>query len=88
MFREGTTGRHRHAIGVALRVPGGTYDSGPPQIVVQPAADARLVVRVDNQSTGPEHLELTVEGMPAGWAEVFPRTIHVPPGEQRGCEHS
>ena len=67
-------------------MPGGTYDSGPPQIVVQPAADARLVVRVDNQSAGAEHLELTVEGMPAGWAEVFPRTIHVPAGEQREAD--
>ena len=53
MFREGTTGRHRHAVGVALRVPGGTYDCAPPEIVVEPAADARLVVRVDNQSAAP-----------------------------------
>ena len=86
MFREGTTGRHRHAIGVALRAPGGMYDGEAPEIVVEPAADSRLIVRVDNRSASPEHLELTVEGMPAGWAEVYPRTVHVPAGEQREAD--
>lgn len=86
VFREGTTGRHRHAIGVAVRVPEGQYAAEPPETVVDPAADTRLVVRVDNRSTSAELLELTVEGMPAGWAEVFPRTIHVPASEQREAD--
>ncbi|MBE2317758.1 PASTA domain-containing protein [Solirubrobacter sp. CPCC 204708] len=88
MFREGTTGRHRHAIGVALRTPWGRYDSEPPAVIVEPATEARLVVRVDNRSASDEHLELTVEGMPVGWAEVFPRTVEVPAGEQREADVS
>src|SRR5690242_19885800 len=88
VFREGTTGRHRHAIGVAVRVPEGEYGPGVPETVVTPATDARLVVRVDNRSDTAELLELTVEGMPAGWAEVFPRTVEVPAGEQRESDVS
>lgn len=67
-------------------MPDGEYGSGVPEIVVHPATTARMLVRVDNRSDAQEQLELTVEGMPAGWAEVFPRTVQVPAGEQREAE--
>ncbi|MDA0183791.1 hypothetical protein OJ997_26020, partial [Solirubrobacter phytolaccae] len=69
-------------------MPGGEYGADVPETVADPAADARLVVRVDNRSDSAELLELTVEGMPAGWAEVFPRTVQVPAGEQREADVS
>lgn len=87
MFREETTGRHRHAIRVALRLYEGGYGPELPMLVVE-SATAHLIVRADNQSDSAEVLELTVEGMPVGWAEVYPREVHVPAGEHREADVS
>lgn len=67
-------------------MPGGVYTEEPPETVVDPAADARLIVRVDNRSGSAELLDLVVAGIPAGWAEVLPEKLYVAAGEQREAD--
>src|SRR4051794_29244040 len=85
VIRAGDTGRRRQAISVAVRALDSDYET-PPELRVEPGGDARLMVRVHNASASDQSLQLAVEGVPDGWADVHPDRFELGPGEQREAE--
>jgi hypothetical protein len=81
VIRAGDTGRRRQAISVAVRAPDQDYETTEAtELRVEPGGEVRLHVRVHNESVNPEQLQLVVEGVPDGWAEVYPDRAEVAPG--------
>jgi hypothetical protein len=86
VIRAGDTGRRRSAISVALRAPDQEYETTPPELTVEPGGDVRLHVRVHNESVNAETLNLAAEGVPDGWADVYPDRLQLAPGERGEAE--
>ena len=81
MIRAGDTGRRRHAISIALRAPDTDYETTTiPELRTEPGGEVRLLVRVCNLSVDEQSLQLVVEGVPDGWADIYPDRV------QLGCE--
>lgn len=89
MIRAGDTGRRRSAVSVAVRAPDQDYETTTtPELQVEPGGAARLHVRVHNGSEKAETMLLAVEGVPDGWADVFPDRLQLAPGESGEAEIS
>jgi hypothetical protein len=86
VLRAGDTGRRRHAISVAVRAPESDYEATAPELRVEPGGEARLIVRVRSESAHAETLQLVVEGVPDGWADVWPDRLQLAPEQEREAE--
>jgi PASTA domain len=83
VIRAGDTGRRRHAISVALRAPDTNYETATvPELRAEVGGEVRLLVRVCNLSVNEAALQLVVEGVPDGWADIYPDRVQLASEQQ------
>jgi hypothetical protein len=71
---------------VALRAPDQDDETTTPELTVEPGGEVRLHVRAHTHSVNAETLHLAIEGVPDGWADVYPDRLQLGPGEHGEAE--
>ena len=70
-----------------MRAPDTDYETTQtPELRVEPGAAVRLLVRVHNLSVDTEVLHLVVEGVPDGWADIYPDRVELASDQRHEAE--